>query len=505
MKKLFTLFLLGTCFTATAQEDKVTYELVNLGKKVNTKYHESAPIISADGKTLYFFVANHHENNQGKSGSQDIWYSELDSSGEWQEAKHMPSPLNKNRFNQVMTVLNEGSTLLIRGDGKSGEGFALTHRTKNGWSNPKDMKIDSYESMRKGIYSGGSMSPDGKVLMLYFNESPKARYSDLYVSFAKDDGSFSRPKRLGPAINTHQDEFGPFLAADGVTMYFASNRPGGLGNVDIYKTTRLDNSWLKWSKPENLGAPVNTTGFDAYYTVDASGKNAFTTRAYMSPDGGSLDVLGLRPKKAVKQMVTLSGHVYNKKTFDPVEANIVYDAEGKETGVLLSDIKDGKYKVTVPVEALYLLNATAEGFLSKNDTVNLAEIGSATEIKKDIYLTPIEVGTTVRLNNIFFDFDKIILRPESFPELDKVVEMLNQNGRIEIEIAGHTDDKGSDEYNRVLSQGRAEAVRSYIVDQGIDDFRITAKGYGEAKPEVSNDSDEGRQQNRRVEFTVLKN
>lgn len=522
MRKIFTLILLGACISANAQisastqaspslqtssnpkDEKVVYELVNLGKKINTQYHETAPMVSPDGNTLYFFVANHPQNNRGKTGSQDIWYSERNSEGEWQEAKHMPSPLNKNRFNQVMTVLNDGKTLLIRGEGKGGEGFAITHRTKSGWTNPKELKISGYDNMRKGIYSGGCMSPDGNVLILYFSETAKARYSDLYVSFATENGTFTKPKKLGNVINTKQDEFGPYLAPDGVTMYFASNRPGGLGNMDIYKTKRLDNTWLNWSEPENLGAPVNTNGFDAYYSIDATGINAYTTRAYMSPDGGSLDVLGLRPKKVETPMVTLTGKVYNNKTLSPMAANIVYDAEGAESGVIRSK-EDGKYKITVPVHALYTLNASAEGFLSTSDSIDLSALGTQKEFQRDLYLSPIEVGVTVRLNNIFFDFDKTILRPESFPELDKVVDLMNENSGLVIEIAGHTDDKGSDEYNETLSQGRADAVRDYIIEQGIDEDRITAVGYGESKPEVSNETDEGRQQNRRVEFTVLEN
>ncbi len=509
MRKIFTFLLLFLPFISQSQEssEKEEYELVGLGKKVNTRFHESAPIISSDGKTLYFFVANHPQNYLGKSGSQDIWYSERDSTGEWGEAIHMSSPLNKHRFNQVFNVLNDGNTLLIRGgNAKDSEGFSVTHRTKNGWSKPEELKVKDYAKMKKGIYSGGCMSLDGKVLILYFSEKEKGRYSDLYVSFLQPDGDYSRPKLIAQ-LNTHMDEFGPFLAPDGKTLYFASNRSGGLGGMDIWVTKRLDNTFQKWSAPQNMGEPVNTTGFDSYYSVDASGKDAFTTRAYMSADGGSLDILGLRPKqkpKAPEPMLLLAGTVYNRKSGEPMEAIIDYYADGEVKGQVRSSL-NGEYKIEVFSPGKWILAASADGFLYLEESVSIHPKTAKKEIRKDLYLTPMEIGTTVRLNNIFFDFDKTTLRDESFPELDKVVELLNKNEGLEIEIGGHTDDYGSDDYNLKLSQGRSEEVRKYIIQKGISTYRVYAQGYGESKPEVGNDTEEGRQINRRVEFKILKN
>ncbi|MDQ3392602.1 MAG: OmpA family protein [Bacteroidota bacterium] len=515
MKKLFLIVLLLNFICAHAQDPANeniipdSYELVQLGKNINTPYHESAPIVSPDGNTLYFFVSNHPENYLGKTGSQDIWHAERDSTGNWGTAKHMKSPLNNRRYNQVFTVSPDGNTLLIRGgNGKDTEGFSLTHKVKDSWSKPKPLKIEGYDEMRKGVYSGGSMSSDGKVLLMYFSERSKSLLSDLYVSFKQENGDWSRPKKLGTNINTHLDEFGPFLAQDDRTMYFASSRAGGLGGMDIYKTERLDNTWLKWSDPKNLGAPVNTSGFDAYFSVDETGINAFTTRAYMSLDGGSLDILGLQPIKPVikpKKLLSFDGYVFDEKSKTPVKATIEYKVENYSDDNLGSDPETGYFSTEISKYGLYKFKVSAEGYMGAMDSLLIQEKNIDQFITHNFYLKPLKVGTAVRLNNIFFDFDKAVLRPESFTELNMVVDLLKKNEHLEIEIGGHTDNMGSEDYNVKLSDARAKAVRKYLVQEWIDESRVSAKGYGKSKPEVGNETDEGRQINRRVEFIILKN
>lgn len=501
---IIIISLLFAIIPAFAQENTVEYELVYLSKKVNSPHHESAPIISPDGRTLYFFIANHPENNKGKDGTQDIWFCEKDSVGEWQKAQHMTAPLNRHNFNQVMSVSPDGNTLLIRGgEGKDADGFSLTHQVNGEWTAPRKLDIPGYEKMKNGIFSSGFMSGDGQVLLLYFSEKKESKYSDIYVSFLQESGKWTEPKYIKSNINTKYDEFGPFLASDDKTMYFASNRPGGKGSTDIYVARRQDDTWMNWSVPENLGAPVNTKGFDAYYSVDASGVNAFTTRAFMSADGGSLDVLGLRPKKEEKPVIFLSGRVLNKKSDMPLEADIEYNSE-EGVSVVRSDMNDGEYRIGPLEPGVQILNAGAAGYLNLTDSVDIANVKADVEIRKDLLMTPLEVGTTVRLNKIFFDYNKITLREASFPELDKVVELLKLNPAIQIEIRGHTDSDGSDEYNLQLSQGRASQVREYLLGQWITSDRVIATGYGESMAEVSNDTEEGKQINRRVEFTVLK-
>jgi len=511
-KPLYFLVLLWLPTTVCAQlatvvEDdeparpkkRFDYQLKRLDKRVNSPWHEGAPVISADGNTLYFFVADHPQNKFGKKGSQDIWFSERTSNGTWKDAVHMSAPLNQLRYNQVMSVINKGNTLLIRGAGRSSDGFSLTHKNGSGWSNPKSLNIPQLAKMSQGVYSGAVMNEQGNVLIMYFNELKGQKISDLYVSLKQDDGSWSEPQYI-ESLNTSGDEFGPSLDPDGKTLYFASSRPGGTGSADIYKTVRLDDSWTNWSTPINLGAPVNTKGFDAYYTVDDKG-NVFTTRAYMSPDGGSLDILSLIPVEKPKPKLVVWGNVYDRETNDAVLAEVVYETFQIEIDSAWSE--EGFYEVDLIGEGRYGITAQAEGYMNGTDQLEIPYFEHDTVVRKDLYLDRIMIGTTVRLNNIFFDFDKTNLRPESVTELSAVVDFLKNNPTVKIEIAGHTDSKGSDQYNFNLSDGRAAAVRSYLLEQWIETDRVSSKGYGESVPVSTNETDEGRQLNRRVEFTIL--
>jgi len=483
-------------------EKRYNYQLQRMGKRVNSPFHEGAPVISTDGSTLYFFVADHPDNKFGTKGSQDIWYTERTSNGSWRDAVHMPEPLNQGRYNQVMSIINDGNTLLIRGRGtKVSEGFSTTNRTSAGWSNPIPLKIQDYDRMRKGVYSGGIMSQDAKVLLMYFNEIKDEKISDLYVSFKQSNGSWSKPKFIDQ-LNTSHDEFGPALDPDGSTLYFASTRPGGQGSSDIYVTKRLDDSWLNWSHPINLGAPVNTSGFDAYYSVDDKG-NVFTTRAYMSPDGGSLDILSLIPVEKPKPNLAIWGYVYDRETKESISAMVRYGIHQLQAAETVSDVKDGFYEVNINDDGTYQILAVAEGYMNGPDELIVPVIESDTIIQKDLYLDRIEVGTTVRLNNIFFDFDKTDLRPESIIELTTVLEFLKGNPSVKVQISGHTDSKGTNQYNINLSDGRAASVRAYLLENWIGEDRVTSAGYGEEVPVSTNDTDRGRQLNRRVEFTVL--
>ena len=585
MRNLFFVAFLAITTISFAQNTEILWEMKHLGWKVNSRFHDSAPIISPDGKTLYFFVADHPKNRYGVDNSQDIWYCEKDEYGEWGEAIHMESPLNTQRYNQVMSVLTDGNTLLIRGSNGNSEGYSLTTRSNGKWSNPRALRIPDYDKMNNGRFSGAFMTSDGMVMVLYFSETKDAKRSDLYVSFNQGSNSWTKPEKIGDPISTHLDEFGPFITADNKTMFFASNRGGGYGSSDIYRTSRLDDTWLNWSQPVNIGPPVNTDEFDAYFSMDASGNDVFTTRALMTADGGSLDIIGLipipeitisgyvrnlknnRPLEvelqylAVKEdtgwihtnkdgfyeivlnkrslyefssikegfdlmvdtvdlsgtkgdlninkdfylnplMMELSGFVYNKKDNLPMSVELEIEKENMQTRNVWSD-ENGFYHTQIPSLGKYQFMGGKEGFMNLSDSLEVIEYDPYNGITKDLYLTPIEVGVTVRLNNIFFDFDKTTLRPESIPQLDRVVNFMLDNPTVKVEIGGHTDSKGSDEYNINLSQGRADAVVNYVINQGVDFSRIIAKGYGENLPVDTNSTDEGRQSNRRVEFKIL--
>lgn len=577
---------IGT-FCAQAQQPQqslLRYELVKMDKNINTFRHEAAPVISPDGNTLYFFVQNHPENTMGKDDTQDIWMSKKDASGVWSVAEHLRNPFNIHPSNQVFTVFNDGSLFIRGGRSKGQKGFSIV---SNG--SLRELDVKDFKSMNKGRFYGASMSEDRKHMVLYFSEKENSEFSDLYLSHAQPDGSWSRPEKL--ALSTPTDEVGPFIGPDQQTLYFGSARqaPGRQGGVDIYKATRTDDTWKNWSTPVNMGKPINTGALDFYFTIDRDG-NIFTSRANKALEGAQLDIYQLVPKTF---KINLTGIVLNGKTQDPLAAAVEVKATDKDAVKLKSDAGTGKFDTKLPevdevvvrasvegflpkqetvkiptltadttlyVEVLltpvakklvvsgnvydkktdqlipakldialrndrktnfkletakgsferevpklgwYMITASSEGYLNSTDSVELESEDRSPAIR-DLYLLPIEIGVTVRLKNIYFDFDKTTLKKESFTELNKVVDFLKQNETVEIEIAGHTDNKGSDDYNANLSQGRSQAVVDYLASQGIEAYRLSAHGYGESKPIDTNDTDAGRANNRRVEFTVMK-
>lgn len=535
MKKVISFLMLSVCIkTVIAQPSADTsgvlkqqkdniinantiIKIENLGKNINSDLAELRPTISADGNLLFFICENHPYNTKYNSirNSQDIWYSERDTvTGKWGEAIHMDYPLNTYYYNAVFWVSPDNNRILIRNafvEGEySGNGVSMSYRKKDGsWSKPNMLRIKNYEKYDRGRQNGASMGHDGQTLLLYMSEQRGSENNDLYVCFLQPDGSWSEPKSLGKKINLPKyNEMTPYLAADGVTLYFSSDRPGGLGDNDIWMTKRLDDSWQKWSDPVNLGSPINTEDWDAFFTLDAGGEYAYMSSSQNSMGQSDIVRVRLMEKEKPNPVVMVNGNVYNKKTMKPLSASLIYETlpDGTKVGDAISSPADGSFKIVLPYDKNYSIRATADKFFAISENLNLDSLVKAgfKEIHKDLYLVPIEIGQIVRLNNVFFDFDKWDLRPESYIELDRVVKLLKENPTIEIEMSAHTDNRGSDEYNIKLSDNRARSVMEYIISKGIAPQRITSHGYGETRPVVPNDTDENRQLNRRVEFKILK-
>ncbi|GHB57360.1 OmpA family protein [Persicitalea jodogahamensis] len=506
----------------------------NLGKAINSEYNEIAPVISPDGQTLYFSRISHPQNSFGDKGSQDIWFAEAINNGaQWGLARRLPAPLNKEEYNSLYSITPDGNTILIKGAYNNGRyetrGFSTSQRLARGWSAPEKLDIPGYEKMSKGQFDCGVLSNDGKVLVLSFSEKKNSKLDDIYVCFKQKNGSWTKPQNLGPEINTEDfTETTPFLAADGYTIYFSSDRPGGQGSNDIYYSKRIDKSWKRWSKPVNLGPAVNTDGYDAYYTVSALGDFAYMTSFNetigkgdvvriplgRSDEGDGKDTTNLTQPvaPAPDPVVMISGKVIDSKTGKPVVAQIIYEdmANGEEAGTATTNPITGEYKIVLPYGKKYSMRAVAPNFIAEGENVDLTDSVAAIQGKgfreianKSLKLIPIEEGQVVRLNNISFQFAKATLTPESFPELDRIALTMTENVKLTIELGGHTDDVGGDAANLKLSQDRADTVREYLIGKGIEPDRIASKGYGEARPVASNATPEGQAANRRVEFTIL--
>jgi outer membrane protein OmpA-like peptidoglycan-associated protein len=350
------------------------------------------------------------------------------------------------------------------------------------------------------------MSTDQKTLVHAIEMSDSKGDQDLYVSFRKADGTWTRPKNLGSTINTAKAENSPFLASDGVTLYFSTNGRPGYGKNDIFMTRRLDDTWTNWSEPENLGPSINTKDMDMYFTIPASGDYVYLVSGENSMGGA--DIWKMKLPDAVKPspVVLVYGKVLNSATNEGLEADITYRLleTDEEVGIANSDPKDGSYKIILPAGKVYSFMAQKENIYTESQNIDLTNIKKYTEIEQNLYLTPIQVGSTVRMNNLFFVTGKTEINKMSYPELQRLIDVMKKHKKMEVEIAGHTDDVGSDKVNNELSLERANAVRDYIISNGIEPERLKSKGYGKTKPVASNKTPEGRKKNRRVDFTILK-
>lgn len=481
----------------------------NLGEAINSIYDESAPMISPDGKTLYFVRKFHPENAGGFNDEDDIWYSAKEESGKWSVAKNIGPPLNNKYNNFVQSITPDGNSLLLANlyskDGSTGAGVSLTYKTKQGWAMPEKQIIDDFVNLSP--YANYFLSNDGRFMLMAIQRSDTYGELDLYVSFRKSDNRWSKPLNLGPVINTNLNDFSPFLAADGVTMYYSTAGISGYGSDDVFVTTRLDDSWQNWSEPLNLGPKLNSPQSDSKYNIPASGEYAYFTSTNKSLGKGDIFKIKLPTKVKPKPVVLISGKVLNEKTNQPVDARIIVEElpSGKEAAIARTDPNTGEFKIILPAGKKYGFRAIGLGFFEVNKNIDLSNVSEYTEIEDEILrLSPIEIGSVVRLNNIFFEYAKAILLPESFPELDRTADFLKSNSTIEIEIGGHTCDLGSDVTNQKLSEKRAKSVAAYIVSKGVSESRITAVGYGESRPVAFNTDEEGRAMNRRVEFKIMK-
>lgn len=501
---LLGLAFTGSIFIASAQQ-KDERLFVNLGSNVNTTAIEINPHISADGKTLYF-IRDGHEQNEN---SQDIWYAELGEDGKWKPAQRAVNTLNASEANSVVSVSPDGNRLMVKGDYRRGKlhdkGYSFSQLTKTGWNAPKAIKIEHYSALDKGLYDGACTSADEKVLIFSMCSTHKGTDNDLYVSVKKEDGSYTHPQVLGANINTKGSmDFSPFLASDNHTLYFASDRPGGLGLTDIYKTTRLDDSFLNWSDPVNMGPKINSAGKEGYYTLDAKG-----THAYMVSDVNSIGLadivtIVLEEEHKPKPVVLLRGNVFDVKTKKAIDARIEYHEYPVDTvrGATNTDHETGTYSIIFPYEEKYIISARAHGYVTSFDTISFPVQNQYSEVVRDFQLTPIIKGEKVVLKHVNFETNKAILDTTSFIELDKVAEFLIENPEVKIMIGGHTDNAGVADKNLKLSDARAKTVMNYLLTKNVKADRLTSKGFGQTQPIVANDSPERMRTNRRVEFTI---
>jgi outer membrane protein OmpA-like peptidoglycan-associated protein len=468
---------------------------------------EALPVISADGKRLFFT-----RPREGIDGSTvfDIWRSFVNPNGSFKKPEVIGGNLGSRYGIAVVSISPDNNSLYMIGklhlDTKPEDRLMVSHRTKNGWSNPVPVRIN-------GLHAAGAVGnylvidyafgSDQRTLVMAVDRDSSLGGRDLYVSFLDEtSNSWSTPLWLGKDINSASNEITPYLAADNKTLFFSSDRPGGIGELDVYRSTRLDSGWQHWSKPENVGTSINRIGRTSYYTEDAFGKYAYFV---WHPTIQSQSDIYRAPAPRHDNYVTLISGIVKDETGAPLEAVIRYDrlSDGKHLGLARSDPATGAYQITLPSGEAYSLYAQKQGYLPASESFDAKKVAAFKTIEKDLVLIKIKENATVRLNNIFFETDKTELLPESFAELNRLGDILQKDSLLKISIDGHTDNTGSEVHNRSLSLGRANAVSDYLISKGIPKTRLEAHGFASEKPVASNDTEEGKAQNRRVEFRIL--
>ncbi len=508
---ILSLLFFITVVAAHAQIE-IFSKQTSLGPKVNSPYYESNVVISPDGKKVFFTRKNHPQNIGGKADEGDVWSSELTDSGEWTDAVNLGSPLNDSGENRIIGFMDQGKAMLLHSE----KGVAFAYNYNGKWLKPTEIEVP-YFKPRKGHVSG-CISADGRYLVFAMESYGTYGVEDLYMCKLTPDGKWTSPKNLGSAINSPFQEMTPFLAADNKTLFFATNGRDGEGSFDIYMAERLDDSWLRWSEPQNLGKQVNTKGQELSFVFREEAEYAYLVSTQNSDGYGDLKRVKIKPdiepEKVVEDTVVVAeeakptlggilfaGVVRDKKTQTPVvgaDVKVVSDPQGIEYTAVSG--ADGTFEVEVIETLGFEVKVHSGSYLTLEQLVTMEEVkdGKAEEF----LLEPLTKGNTIELSHVLFEQGTADLVQGSEKELNLVVEMMKEHPDIDIFLAGHTDNRGKASLNLKLSYDRVEAVKQYLVAHGISEKRISGKGYGGTQPIASNDNPISRRRNRRVEFTI---
>lgn len=439
-----------------------------LSSTINSEYQEVRPLISPDGNTLYFSRRYHPENTGGPRDYQDIWVSHLED-GRWSEPEKLDEPLNNKKTNTLCSITSDGRyALLLDSYKKVKTPLVQAFDSPAGWGAPGELEIRNF--LNHSRYYDFYYLEQSEVLLSAIDDGGGSGGQDLHVSFKHEDGSYSKPQNLGPTVNTDQDDFAPFMAADGKALYFASFGHGGLGGSDFFVSYRLDNSWKRWTNPKNLGAEINSehdenylsiTGDFKYVYFESYPKGANEKDIYRAQLPGQFHPQNLAPALNESEVVAEAG-------------------EPGTTG------KDDEFEPPPP----------------QTTEINpgIQSLGSL-DVRR--YLDGGQVQSRVLRNN-YFPYNSYELSPQSLTKLKEIARILQGNAQMEAQLEGHADNRGPEEGNLRISYLRALAAAHYLIDQGISGNRLQVTGSGESEPLASNDDEkDGRELNRRVEITLV--
>jgi outer membrane protein OmpA-like peptidoglycan-associated protein/tetratricopeptide (TPR) repeat protein len=519
----------------------VKVEIENMGTEINSKYVDYSPVISAD-EDMLMFTSRRQTTTGGtydeynEEYREDI-YRSYKKSDKWETASNIGPPINTSENDATINLSPDGQKLLIFIDSK-GEGNIWESKL-NGeeWTKPEKLPAPINTKFHE---TSAAYSYDGNTLYFVSYRDGGMGGSDIYYVTKEKNGTWSQQaKNIGAPINTPYDEESIYMMPDGRTMYFSSKGHKTMGGFDIFKSF-LDSTG-KWSEPENIGYPINTADDDETYVMAASGKHAYYTS--VKKDGfGTRDIYVINYIDAIKNTVAtnqadknnvaelmkiakdsslviaknvdsktsnltiIKGVIADAITNKPIGATITLTDNtkgGEEIANFQSNSKTGKYLVALPSGKNYGIDVKADGYLFHSENFEIPAAGGYVEMSKAIPMKDYSVGNIIIMKNVFYDSDKSTLRKESTTELNLLVKLLTEMPNMTIEISSHTDNKGGEKYNVELSEKRSESVVAFLISKGIEAKRLSSKGYGFSMPIGSNESELGRQLNRRTEFKIL--
>jgi outer membrane protein OmpA-like peptidoglycan-associated protein/type II secretory pathway pseudopilin PulG len=486
--------------------------ITNIGREINSPFEDYAPVLT-ESETEMIFTSRRQEGNlsadvfEDNKPFEDIFYAKK--TGEkWVAATNIGSTVNTASHDSNLALSPDGKMLFVYKTNNEGDIYFSTRQPNGSWSEPAPLPGVINSSFRE---TSVSITKDGKTLYFASDRPGGLGGSDIYASVKDNKGEWTRAKNLGAKINTALDEDSPFIDYDQKILYFSSQGGKGIGGFDIFKSTLLDAEKNEWSDPENMGFPINTPDDDIFYVASKDGQRGYY--ASVREDGmGYSDIYLISVPKPQTEKKAIQPLKYTVKVMNadkmPMDATV--KLKGADNVNITGSSKEAgvyEFSITSTSRMDYQLSVEKEGYAFVNELLNIEAAGEfAKAAAHTVLMRKLEVGVKQVLRNIYFDYDKATFKSESYNELNKLETMIKQNAGLNVEISGHTDNFGKAEYNKRLSLKRANAVKDFLTSKGIDPRSVTTVGYGEEKPLVSNDDEsDGRSINRRVEFKVLGN
>lgn len=491
-----TKYIQDCDFAMDHSTDTAITKACRLGNEINTLHNEYFPKLTADNNTIIF---------TRKVNNIESFYESRKVDGTWSKASLLEGEINSYNFNEGAHCISpDGKYLFFTGcnrTGGLGSCDIYVSKKENGiWTSPYNLGPPINTS---GWESQPAISADGRTLYFVSNRPGGYGGNDIWKSELTDNGVWSKPINLGPKVNTPFDESAPYIHADNKTLYFASTGWPGFGQNDIFVTTMTDTQ--EWSEPQNMGLTINDYKDQTSFHISLNGKIAHIST---EDDDGQLDIYEIILPQAqwAKQVAFIEGIVTDSEHDNPLNSQVT--VTDTETGEMVfqddSDPIDGSFLATLPLGHLYAIHIHQTGYVFETRQYDLRDtLATDGKYTEHFKLAPIRKGISTVLNNIYFDIDQSDILPESEPDLKLLLNFLKENPKISIEIQGHTDNTGSRSNNLVLSQKRAKSVSDYLIKRGIPNHRLRNQGYGDTLPIADNESETGRKLNRRTTFEIL--